>query len=106
MSSFTVYQFSSRGSYYNLIKGRSLSDRLWEKEFFIISGNWAGDPADVGNQLFPPFTSPLGRLSPEGMFPFHFILCFLICFLSFFRLTLSFGDVAVIRPHLDKVYLD
>ena len=100
------YQFSSRVSYYSLIKGRSSSDRLWKKEFFIISGYWARDPADVGNPLFLPFTSPLGRLRPEGMFPFHFILCFLICFLSFFHLTLSFGDVAVVRPRLDKVYLD
>ena len=60
----------------------------------------------MGNPSFPPFTSPLGRLRPEGMFPFHFILCFLICFLSFFHRTLSFGDVAVVRPRLDKVYLD
>ena len=69
------YQFSSRGSYYSLIKGRSSSNRLWKKEFFIISGNWAGDPADVGIPLFPPFTSPIGHLRPEGMFSFHFILC-------------------------------
>nr|XP_023903241.1 uncharacterized protein LOC112015114 [Quercus suber] len=60
------YQFSSRGSYYSLIKGRSSSDKLWKKEFFIISGNWAEDPADVGNAPFPPFTGPLGRLLPEG----------------------------------------
>ena len=33
------YQFSSRGSYYSLIKGRSSSDRLRKTEFFIISGN-------------------------------------------------------------------
>ncbi|XP_030969724.1 uncharacterized protein LOC115989999 [Quercus lobata] len=72
------YQFSSRGSYYSLITGRSSSDRLWKKEFFIISGNWAGDPADVGIPLFPPFTSPLGRLRPE----------------------------AVVRPRLDKFFLD
>ena len=69
------YQFSSRGSYYSLIKGRSSSDKLWKKEFFILSGNWARDPADVGIPIFPPFTSPLGRLRPEGMFSFHFILC-------------------------------
>ena len=68
------YQFSSRGSYYSLIKGRSSSDQLWKKEFFIISGNWAGDPADVGNPPFPSFTSPLGRLRPEVMFFFPFYL--------------------------------
>ena len=31
------YQFSSRGPYFSLIKGRSSSDRLWKTEFFIIS---------------------------------------------------------------------
>ena len=67
------YQFSSRGSPYSLIKGRSSSDRVWKTEFFIISGDWAGDPIDVANAPFPPFTNPLGRLRPEGMFLFHFI---------------------------------
>ena len=79
--SASFYQFSSRGSYFSLIKGRSSSDRLWKKEFFIISGNWAGDPADVGNPPFPPFTSPLGRLCPEGMFFFPF---YPVCPLKFF----------------------
>ena len=83
-----------------------MSDRLWKKEFFIISGNWAGDPADVGNPPFPPFTSPLGCLRPEGMFHFHFTSFFFTCFLSFNRLTLSLGDAAVVRPHLYKFYLD
>ena len=104
--SASFYQFLSRGSYYSLIKGCNLFDRLWKKEFFIIFRNWAGGPADVGNPPFPPFTSPLGRLYPKGMFPFHFILFLFTCFLSFIRLTLSFGDVAVVRPRLDKVYLD
>ena len=81
------YQFSYRGSYYSLIKGRNSFDKLWKKEFFIISGNWAGDLADVGNAPFPPFTSPLGCLHPEGMFPFYFILFLFTYFLSFNRLT-------------------
>ena len=68
------YQFSSRGPYYSLIKGCSSSDKLWKTEFFIISENWARDPVYVGNAPFPPFTSPLGRLRPKGVFPFHFIL--------------------------------
>ena len=96
------YQFLSRGSYYSLIKGCNLFDRLWKKEFFIIFRNWAGGPADVGNPPFPPFTSSLDHLRPEGMFPFHFILCFLTCFLSFIHLTLSFGDATVVHPRLDK----
>ena len=81
------YQFSSRGSHYSLIKGCSSSDRLWKTKFFIISGNWAGDPIDVGSAPFPPFTSPLGHLHPEGMFPFHFISFLFIYFLTFSRLT-------------------
>ena len=81
------YQFSSRGSYYSLIKSRSSSDKLWKKEFFIIFRNWAGNPADVGNAPFPPFTSPLGRLCPNRMFPFYFILFLFTYFLSFKCLT-------------------
>ena len=78
------YQFSSRDSYYSLIKARSSSDRFWKQEFFIISGNWAGDLAAVGSPSFPPFTSPLSRLRPEGLFSFHFISFFL----SFFHLSI------------------
>ena len=79
------YQFSSRGSYYSLIKGRSSSNWFWKKEFFVISGNWAGDPANVGSPPFPPFTSSLGHLRPEGMFSSHFI-SFL---LTFFHLSIT-----------------
>ena len=60
----------------------------------------------MGNPPFLPFTSPLGHLRPEGMFPFHFTLFFFTCFLSFNRLTLSLGDAAVVRPRLDKFYMD
>ena len=45
------------------------------------------DLADVGNAPFPPFTNPLGRLRPEDMFSFHFILFLFTYFLSFNRLT-------------------
>ena len=81
------YQFSSKGSYYSLIKGRSSSDKLWKTKFFIISGNWVRDPIDVGNAPFPPFTNPLGHLHPEGMFPFHFISFLFIYFPTFSCLT-------------------
>ena len=99
------YQFSSRGSYYSLIKGRSSSDRFWKQEFFIISGKWAGDPAVVGSPSFPPFTSPLGRLRPEGMCSFHFI-SFLLFYFSIFRSSNSPGYAAIVRPRLDKFYQD
>ena len=71
------YRFSSRGYQFSLIRDHSSSDRLWKKEFFFIYGNWARDPIDVNNASFPPFTSALGRLRPEGMF---FFLCF-VCFI-------------------------
>ena len=74
------YQFSTRGSYYSLIKGRNSSDRLWKTKFFIISGNWVGDPVDVHSAPFPPFTSPIGRLRPEGMFSYQFISFLFTCF--------------------------
>ena len=60
----------------------------------------------MGNPPFPPFTSSLGRLHLEGMFSFYFILFLFTCLLSFNRLTFSFGDAAVVRPRLDKFYLD
>ena len=66
------YQFSFRGPHFSLIKGCSSSDRFWKTEFFIIYGDWAGDPVDVNSAHFPPFTSPLGRLCPEGMYFFLF----------------------------------
>ena len=100
------YQFSFRGSYYSLIKGRSSSDKLWKTEFFIISGYWAEDPVDVHSAPFPPFTSPIGRLRPEGMFSFQFISFIFYLFSTFNRLTFLFIDAAVIRPRLDKFYLD
>ena len=57
---------------------------------------------------FPPFTSPLGCLHPEGMYFFHFSYFFSLTLL-FTRLTLSClfcTNVAVIHPHLYKFYLD
>ena len=66
------YQFSYRGPHFSLIEGCSSSDRLWKTEFFIIFGDWARDPIDANSAPFLPFTSPLGRLRPKGMYFFHF----------------------------------
>ena len=55
---------------------------------------------------FPPFTSPIGRLRPEGMFSVQVISFLFYLFSTFNRLTLMFIDAAVIRPRLDKFYLD
>ena len=54
---------------------------------------------------FPPFTSPIGRLRPKGMFYFQFI-SFLFYFSTFNRLTLLFIDAAIIHPRLDNFYLE
>ena len=79
------YQFSFRGPHCSLIKGHNSSNRLWKTEFFIISGNWARDPVDVSNATFPPFTSPLGRLRPEGMSSFHSISFPILFYFSNFQ---------------------
>ena len=55
---------------------------------------------------FPPFTNPISRFRPEGMFSSQFILLFSFFFLSFNRLTILYIDAAVIRPRLDKFHLD
>ena len=79
-------EFSFRSPYFSLIKGHSSSDKLWKTEFFVISRNWAEDLVDVNRAAFPPFTSSLGRLRPEGMFFFHISHLFSNFF--FTRLTL------------------
>ena len=98
------YQFSSRGTHFSLIKGRSSSDRLWKTEFFIISGDWAVDPVDVNSVPFPPFTSPLGRLRPKGMYFFHFFLTLLLIRLTLPSLFCT--GATVVHPRLDRFYLD
>ena len=75
------YQFSSKGPQFSLIKGRSSSNRLWKKEFFFISRNWVGNPVDVNNVPFPPFTSAPGHLRPKGM-SFFLSLCLFYLILS------------------------
>ena len=52
---------------------------------------------------FPPFTSPLGRLRPEGMYFFFFLTLLLI------RLTLPSlfcTGAAIVCPRLEIFYLD
>jgi len=35
-------------------------------EFFFVSGFWAGNLVEVCRDLFPSYTSVMGRLRPEG----------------------------------------
>ena len=56
---------------------------------------------------FLPFTGPVGHFRPEGMFSFQFIsIFFFYLFSTFNRLTVLVIDATVIRPCLDKFYLD
>ena len=102
--SASFYQFLSRGLHFSLIMGCSSSDRLWKTKFFIISGDWARDPVDVNSAPFPPFTSPLGRLRPEGMYFFPFFLTLLL--IRLILPSLFCIGAAVVRPRLDRFYLD
>ena len=61
------YQFTARRKDCRIIKSLVTSDRSWKTEFFFVSGLWAGRPADVGRDPFPPYTGELGNLRPEGM---------------------------------------
>ena len=59
---------------------------------------------------FPPFTNPLGCLCPEGKYFFqkNSYSFFFMVLLLLIRLILLFFciDAAVVRPRLDKFYLD
>ncbi|XP_075664768.1 uncharacterized protein LOC142634353 [Castanea sativa] len=61
------YQFTARRKDCRIIKSLVTSDRSWKTEFFFVSGFWAGRPADVGRDSFPPYTGDLGNLRPEGV---------------------------------------
>ena len=55
---------------------------------------------------FPPFTSPLGRLRPEGMYFFQFFFILLLLLIRLILPSLFCIGAAVIRPRLDRFYLD
>ena len=101
------YQFSFKGPQFSLIRGRSsqvMEERVFYFYFyFLFFGNWAGDPSDVNNAPFPPFTNALGRLRLEGM---SFILYFIFSIYFFPRLTKFFICEAITRSHLDKFQLE
>ena len=77
--SFGFYQFTARGTDYRLIKSLASSNRNWKKEFFFVSGFWAGNPVDVGRDTFGRCTGDLGNLRPEGKsLPPFFSFCSLL----------------------------
>ena len=60
------YQFTAKGNDCRLIKSLASSNRRWKTEYIFVSDFWAGNPVDVGREPFPPYTSDLGNLRPEG----------------------------------------
>ena len=54
---------------------------------------------------FPPFTSPLGHLHPEGMYFLHFFFLTLLLIRLILPSLFCIG-ATVIRPRLDRFYLD
>ena len=85
------YQFSARGTDCRLIKSLLTFDRNWKTEFFFVSGFWDGNPIEVGRNSFPPYTSEVGNLHPEGMLLFYSTFSVFYCILltSFFFLFLQ-----------------
>ena len=86
--SLGFYQFTVRGTDCRLIKSLASSDRNWKKEYFFVSGFWAGNPMDVGRDIFGRCTGDLGNLRPEGKsLPFflHFVL--FLSYSNFFLLV-------------------
>ena len=71
--SLGFYQFTARGKDCRMIRSLPSSDRKWKTEFFFVSGNWAGNPSDVGRDTFGRYTGDLGNLRPQGKSFFFFL---------------------------------
>ena len=79
-------------------------DRRWKTKFFFVSGFWAGNPVEVGRDPFPPYTSEMENLCPEGMLLFTTRIFFFFWVIS--TNSLFFFLTAVRRPSLSKFYLE
>ena len=92
--SLSFYQFTVRGTDCRLIKSLASSDRNWKTEFIFVSGSWAGNPVDVGKDLFALYSGDLGNLRPEGtslsFFIFIFPLSYYYYYFFFSFLTLVY----------------
>ena len=60
----------------------------------------------MSNAPFPPFTSPLGRLRPEGCFRSNLFHSFFHIFNFQSSNPFFFIDATIVHPHLEKFYLD
>ena len=80
--SLGFYHFSARGSNCRLVRSLPSSNRRWKTKFFFVSGFWAGNPNEVGKDPFPPYTSEMGHLHPEGNVIFHTLYYFFSLYLS------------------------
>ena len=66
------------------------SNRNWKTKFFFISGFWFGHPVEVGKDPFAPYTRELGKLHPEGIYYYFFILYIMFLSFAYNCLTLLF----------------
>ena len=76
--SLGFYQFLARGSNCRLVKSLPTSNRKWKTKFFFVSEFWVRNPIEVGRDPFPPYTSEIGNLRPEGMSLFHYTFTFIV----------------------------
>ena len=49
-----------------MIRSLSSSAKEWKKEFFFVSGFWAGNPIEVGKDWFPFTIGAWSRLYSKG----------------------------------------
>ena len=75
--SLGFYQFTARGKDCRVIRSLPSSDRKWKTEFFFVSGNWAGNPSNVGWDTFGHYTGDLGNFCPQGK-SFYLFIYFLL----------------------------
>ena len=88
--SLGFYQFTARGKYCRLIKSLASFDGNWKTEFIFVSGFWAGNPVDVGRDLFAPYSRDLRNLRPKGTSLPFFIFLFSFYLIFYLFLTLVY----------------
>ena len=82
--SLSFYQFTAKGKDCRLIKSLASSNRNWKTEFIFVSIFWAGNPVDVGNDPYAPYSRDLRNLRPESTsLPFFSSLSFILFFICF-----------------------
>ena len=89
------YQFTTRGNDCRLIKSLVSSYRNWKTEFFFVSGFWSRHPVEICRDPFAHYTGELGKLHPEGIYYYFFILYIMFLSFAYNCLTLFFFFLVV-----------